>query len=84
MKPSRIPRLDEAGEFRAHALKRCRIGPGEIWTDPVKGHRVAVIDAADADRLREARVGEARNRRAAGWPEHYFEPRLSDEPLKSR
>jgi len=43
-----------------------------------------VIDAVHPDRLREARVGETRNRRAAGWPEHYFEPRLSDEPLKMR
>ncbi len=51
MKPSRIPRLDEAGEFRAQALGCCRIGPGDIWTDPVNGHRVAVMDAADPDSL---------------------------------
>lgn len=59
MKPSRVPRLDVAGEFRARALECCRMRPGEIWTDPVKGHRVAVMDAADADAIGELCAGEA-------------------------
>jgi site-specific DNA-methyltransferase (adenine-specific) len=49
MKPSRVPRLDAAGEFRTRALRCCRLGPGEVWTDPVNGHRVAVMNAADTD-----------------------------------
>ncbi len=41
-------------------------------------------EADDSDRLREARVKEALNRKAAGWPDHYFNPLLLNEPLKMR
>ena len=36
-----------AGPFRTRVLDCCRLGPGEVWEDPLSGHRVAVIDAAD-------------------------------------
>ena len=39
---------------------------------------------ADADRLERARHGEYLNRRAAGWPDHYFNDFLLDEQLKTR
>ena len=42
-----LPRLDEAPEFRERLLEFCRVKPGEIWTDPVAGHRVGCIDSAD-------------------------------------
>ena len=41
----RLARLDTKGEHRKEALRYCRLGPGEIWEDPVAGHRVAVVDA---------------------------------------
>lgn len=42
------------------------------------------ISPADAERLARARHAEAMNRRAAGWPDHYFNDQLFDEPLKTR
>lgn len=39
---------------------------------------------ADPDRLQRARHGEYLNRRAAGWPDHYFNNYLFDEELKTR
>ncbi|MBN1687090.1 MAG: site-specific DNA-methyltransferase [Spirochaetales bacterium] len=48
MKPLGIPRLDKPGEFHDRVLACCRLKPGEIWTDPVNGHRVGVTDATDA------------------------------------
>ena len=59
MKPSRVPRLDVAGEFRTRALGCCRLGPGEVWTDPVNGHRVAVMNAADTDAVGELCSGDS-------------------------
>ena len=42
----RIGRLDCNPELREYLLQFCRLKPGEIWKDPVKGHRVGVLDAA--------------------------------------
>jgi len=42
-----LPRLDERPELRKRLLEHCRLDPGEIWTDPVAGHRVACINSAD-------------------------------------
>jgi len=41
-----LPRLDERRDVHAMLLPFCRIKPGEIWTDPVSGHRVGCLDAA--------------------------------------
>lgn len=44
-----LPRLDTAPQdLREKLLLHCRLNPGEIWEDPIKGHRVACMDAADA------------------------------------
>ncbi len=59
MKPSRVPRLDTAGEFRTRALECCRLRSGEIWSDPVMGHRVAVMDATDVSVITELCSGAA-------------------------
>ena len=40
-----IPRLDADIEFREELLPFCRLKQGEIWEDPIKGHRVGVLDA---------------------------------------
>ncbi|MCA9936044.1 MAG: site-specific DNA-methyltransferase [Ardenticatenaceae bacterium] len=42
-----LPRLDTHPELRQRLLPYCRLQPGEIWEDPVAGHRVGVLDAAD-------------------------------------
>jgi len=56
---SRTPRLDTPGEYRTQALKHCRLRKGEIWNDPEKGHRVAVMDAADKDTVSSLCAGNA-------------------------
>ncbi len=41
----KIKRIDSLKKTSA-LLRQCRLKPGCVWTDPVKGHRVGVIDAA--------------------------------------
>lgn len=48
MKNDPLPRLDEAEEIRSRLLPLCRLRPGDIWVDPLHGHRVGCLDAADA------------------------------------
>lgn len=50
----RLPRLDTRPEWRDRLLPLCRLRQGEIWEDPVRGHRVGVLDAtaaSDIERL---------------------------------
>lgn len=44
----RLPRLDSNPEIRERLLKYCRLQYGEVWTDPVSGHRIGVLDATQA------------------------------------
>ena len=56
MKNNPLPRLDTNPEIRDKLLPYCRLKHGEIWTDPVRGHKVGCLDAADAadiDRIME-------------------------------
>ena len=48
MKNYTLSRLDEDKVTREALLKFCRLAPGEIWTDPVRGHRVGCVDATDS------------------------------------
>jgi len=45
MTTEKLKRLDLHGELRQKILPLCRLQYGEIWEDPVKGHRVGVLDA---------------------------------------
>jgi site-specific DNA-methyltransferase (adenine-specific) len=47
MKNCTLPRLDADIELRQNLLPFCRLKRGEIWTDPVCGHKVGCLDAAD-------------------------------------
>ncbi len=42
-----LPRLDTHQKLRSELLPFCRLKYGEIWEDPVAGHRVGVLDATD-------------------------------------
>ena len=42
----RIGRLDGDSGLSEWLLQFCRLKRGEIWEDPVRGHRVGVLDAA--------------------------------------
>ena len=47
----RLKRLDFNGELKQKILPLCRLKAGEIWEDPVKGHRVGVLDATNKSDL---------------------------------
>jgi len=51
MKNYTLPRLDESEETREALLPLCRLAPGKIWTDPIRGHRVGCVDATDPDQI---------------------------------
>lgn len=46
MKNAPIPRLDKASELHDCLVKRCRLGVGDIWQDPLGRHKVGCLDAA--------------------------------------
>lgn len=42
-------RLDSEKEIREKLLSCCRLNPGDIWEDPVHGHKVGVLDATQTN-----------------------------------
>ena len=51
MPVSPLPRLDVDSRLRDELLPLCRLGPGEVWVDPLRGHRVGVIDATQSRKV---------------------------------
>lgn len=49
----KLIRLDLNGKLKEKILPFCRLGYGEIWEDPVKGHRVGVLDATKLDDIKK-------------------------------
>lgn len=47
-KTEALGRLDGDESLRRAILPRCRLQRGDVWVDPVRGHRVGVCDATDA------------------------------------
>ncbi|MEZ5998708.1 MAG: site-specific DNA-methyltransferase [Hyphomonas sp.] len=47
-----IGRIDADPALHARLLPLCRLKPGEVWEDPVAGHRVGVLDATDTAAIR--------------------------------
>ena len=47
----RLGRLDTNVELRNQLLPHCRLREGQLWEDPVRGHRVGVLDAMDSSAL---------------------------------
>jgi site-specific DNA-methyltransferase (adenine-specific) len=57
----RIERLDANPELKERLLPFCRLKPGEVWEDPIRGHRVGVLDATNQrDVLRIMRTEKVR------------------------
>jgi site-specific DNA-methyltransferase (adenine-specific) len=52
-----LQRLDIQPELRACLLPYCRLSNGEVWQDPIRGHRVGVLDATNPEHI-EKIVGE--------------------------
>ena len=48
----RLPRLDSNPQIRKELLPFCRLQRGEVWEDPVRGHRVGVLDATAPDDMK--------------------------------
>ena len=49
-----LKRLDVDVKLRKHLLSYCRLKHGDVWEDPISGHRVGVLDAtnqADVERI---------------------------------
>jgi len=46
-----FPRLDQNEELRQALLPFCRLHRGEVWTDPLRGHRVGCLDASSGDEI---------------------------------
>lgn len=46
-------RLDGNRELHSKLLEYCRLSLGDIWEDPVSGHRVGVLDATHSDHLQK-------------------------------
>jgi site-specific DNA-methyltransferase (adenine-specific) len=53
----KLTRLDYDEDVRAKVLPFCRLKPGEVWRDPVKGHSVGLLDATNADDVRRLMDG---------------------------
>ena len=53
MKKNPLPRLDQHEAVRQRLLPFCRLAPGEIWQDPVAGHKVGCLDATNTEHIDE-------------------------------
>jgi len=57
----RLKRLDLQGELRENVLPHCRLGYGDVWDDPVRGHKVGVLDASKIEDIRKL-VGDEKSK----------------------
>ncbi len=46
-----LPRLDDNAELRDSLLPHCRLRQGDVWIDPIRGHRVGCFDAANSNEI---------------------------------
>lgn len=53
-----LPRLDKNKEIHNSLIPYCRLDYGEVWEDPISGHRVGCLDAADKKQIRKLTGGE--------------------------
>ena len=53
-----LPRLDSDTEIRKELLTHCRLKPGDIWEDPVRRHRVGVLDTTCPNAVSEIMGGK--------------------------
>lgn len=53
MAKEKLQRIDKGHEISSALLPYCRLKYGEIWTDPVHGHRVGCLDAGSEKNIQE-------------------------------
>ena len=51
MKSNPLPRIDTSEHLRNSLLPYCRLQPGEVWIDSVRGHRIGCLDAGDSSAM---------------------------------
>lgn len=56
-KKEELKRLDLGGELREKILPLCRLQYGEVWEDPIGGHRVGVLDATKEEDVKKIMGG---------------------------
>lgn len=66
-----LPRLDQDQEVRERLLPSCRLSYGDIWTDPLSGHRVGCLDAASSHDVMRL-MGGRRSALAVNDPPYNF------------
>jgi site-specific DNA-methyltransferase (adenine-specific) len=49
----RLKRLDFHGELKTQILPLCRLKHGEVWKDPIAGHKVGVLDATKSEHAKK-------------------------------
>ena len=49
----KLQRLDLHGQLRKEILPLCRLKYGDIWEDPVRGHKVGVLDATKIEDVKK-------------------------------
>jgi hypothetical protein len=58
MKNNPLPRLDQQPDLRELLLPHCRLALGEIWADPVSGHKIGCFDAANSQEVSKLMEGD--------------------------
>ena len=59
MKNNPLPRLDTDEELRKKILPFCRLKSGELWVDPVNGHKVGCLDATQLSDVHRLMAGQS-------------------------
>ncbi len=54
----RLGRIDTDTNLHNKLLKYCRLNYGEVWTDPISGHKVGVIDATYPEAVKKLFDGQ--------------------------
>ncbi|WP_448561852.1 DNA-methyltransferase [Trichothermofontia sp.] len=57
MKNAILPRLDDHPDIRQKLLPFCRLVPGEVWIDPLRGHRIGCLDATNPHQMATLMAG---------------------------
>ena len=58
MKNNPLPRLDTDEELRQKVSPFCRLKLGEIWVDPINGHKVGCLDATQLAAVSQLMAGQ--------------------------
>jgi DNA modification methylase len=58
MSSEKLPRIDGSEQLKKLLSPHCRLKYGEVWEDPVRGHRVGCLDAASEPDIHDLMGGQ--------------------------